>query len=89
MRRIVLSITFVIATVASICGQVQAQSPVLYKVTFPEAEHHWMQVEMTFSDLNAKPLDVRMSRSSPGRYAVAEFAKNVFQVEAYNGEKMK
>src|SRR5215471_7853266 len=86
MRRILLSITFVIATAASVWAQVQAQSQVLYKVTFPEPEHHWMQVEMTFSDLGAKPLDVRMSRSSPGRYAVAEFAKNVFQLEAYNGK---
>jgi hypothetical protein len=67
MRRILLSITFVIATAASVWAQVQAQSPVLYKVTFPEPEHHWMQVEMTFSNLGAKPLDVRMSRSSPGR----------------------
>jgi predicted metalloprotease with PDZ domain len=26
-----------------------------------------------------------MSRSSPGRYAVHEFAKNIFQIEAFNG----
>jgi predicted metalloprotease with PDZ domain len=89
MRRILLSITFVVTIVASVWGQVPVQSLVLYKVTFPEPEHHWMQVEMTFSDLGAKPLDVRMSRSSPGRYAVAEFAKNVFQVEAYNGKGKK
>src|SRR4051794_12730547 len=25
--------------------------PVSYKVTFPEAEHHWMQVEVTFTNL--------------------------------------
>ena len=28
-----------------------------------------------------------MSRSSPGRYAVQEFAKNVFWVEAYDGRR--
>jgi predicted metalloprotease with PDZ domain len=48
-----------------------------------------MQVEMTFANLGARPLDVRMSRSSPGRYAVAEFAKNVFSVEAFNGNGQK
>jgi predicted metalloprotease with PDZ domain len=60
--------------------------PITYKVTFPEAEHHWMQVEVTWTGLPAGPLQARMSRSSPGRYAVHEFAKNVFQLEAFNGK---
>ncbi|MCC7184628.1 MAG: M61 family peptidase, partial [Acidobacteria bacterium] len=47
---------------------------VSYRVTFPEPEHHWMQVEVTFSGLGTRPLQARMSRSSPGRYAVHEFA---------------
>jgi predicted metalloprotease with PDZ domain len=64
-------------------------APITYRVTFPEPEHHWMQVEATFSSLAAQPLDVRMSRSSPGRYAVAEFAKNVFWVEAYDSRNQK
>jgi predicted metalloprotease with PDZ domain len=89
MRRIFLSIVFAIAAAAALFAQTQGQPPIIYKVTFPEPEHHWMQVEATFSNLGAKPLDVRMSRSSPGRYAVAEFAKNVFSVEAYNGKGQK
>ncbi len=89
MRRILPTIALVIVTASSVWGQVQGQPPILYKVSFPEPEHHWMQVEMTFSNLGARPLDVRMSRSSPGRYAVAEFAKNVFWVEAYNGKGQK
>ena len=39
-----------------------------------------MQVEVTFTDIPAGPLELRMSRSSPGRYALHEFAKNVFDV---------
>jgi predicted metalloprotease with PDZ domain len=35
--------------------------------------------------IGARPLRARMSRSSPGRYAVHEFAKNVFSIEAYDG----
>jgi len=57
-------------------------APISYKVTFPEPEHHWMQVEMTVSGLGTAPLHARMSRSSPGRYAVHEFAKNIFSLEA-------
>jgi len=67
----------------------QAQAPIVYKVTFPEAEHHWMQVDVTFPQLGTAPLKARMSRSSPGRYAVHEFAKNVFWIEAYDGRGQK
>jgi len=63
----------------------RAQAPVTYVVTFPEPEHHWVQVEATFPDVGTAPLDVHMSRSSPGRYAAHDFAKNVFAFAAYNG----
>ena len=66
-----------------------ANAPILYRVTFPEPEHHWMQVEVTFSKVRRPTLDLHMSRSSPGRYAVAEFAKNVFSVEAFNSKGQK
>lgn len=64
----------------------QTAAPVSYRVTFPEPHHHWMQVEVTFSGLGTRPLQARMSRSSPGRYAVHEFAKNIFELEAFNGK---
>jgi predicted metalloprotease with PDZ domain len=90
MRRIVPFAAAIIAAAAPLWVLAQSQTPpILYKVTFPEPEHHWMQVEITFTNLGAQSLDVRMSRSSPGRYAVAEFAKNVFWVEAYNGKSQK
>jgi len=64
-------------------------APIAYRVTFPEPQHHWMQVEMTVSGLGAAPLRARMSRSSPGRYAVHEFAKNIFQLDAVDGTGKK
>ena len=57
-----------------------AQAPVAYRLSFPEREHRLMQVEITFREVPAGPLQLRMSRSSPGRYAIHEFAKNVFDV---------
>ena len=63
----------------------QTLPPVLYVVSFPEPEHHWLEVAMTVSGLTPAPLVVRMSRSSPGRYAVHEFAKNIFHVAADDG----
>ena len=58
-----------------------AQTPVSYVVSFPEPEHHIMQVELALSGLPPTPLELHMSRASPGRYAVHEFAKNVFDVQ--------
>ena len=41
-----------------------------------------MQVEASFADLSSNPLELHMSRASPGRYALHEFAKNVFDLAA-------
>jgi predicted metalloprotease with PDZ domain len=62
------------------CTAVYAQAPVAYRLSFSEREHHLMQVEITFPDVPPGPLQVHMSRSSPGRYSMHEFAKNVFDV---------
>lgn len=57
-----------------------AQAPVRYEISFPNAVHHEAQVTAVFSDLNPGTLELRMSRTSPGRYALHEFAKNVYDV---------
>jgi predicted metalloprotease with PDZ domain len=59
-----------------------AQTAIAYRLTFPEREQHEMQVDVSFTDLPAAPLQLRMSRSSPGRYALHEFARNVRDVRA-------
>ena len=63
-----------------------AQAPVAYEVSFPNAVRHEAEVSVTFSGVPAgKPLEARMSRTSPGRYALHEFAKNVYNVRAFDG----
>src|SRR5688572_15353917 len=62
-----------------------AQAPVSYRVSFPEAQHHRMQVEVTFPELPPGTLEVMMSRTSPGRYAIHEFARNVYDVQIDDG----
>ena len=75
--RFVAAVLLLIAAAATTAF---AQAPVAYRLTFPEPEHRWMQVEVTFPDLPETPLELHMSRSSPGRYALHEFAKNVYDV---------
>lgn len=76
-----------VAIVATLvcAGAARAQDATVYRVSFPAPEHHYAEVEVTFADVPAGPLEVRMARSSPGRYAVHEFAKNVFDVKAFDG----
>ena len=45
-----------------------------------------MQVEATFPDVVQPTLELRMSRSSPGRYSLHDFAKNVYDVRAFGAD---
>ena len=66
---------------------VAAQRPesVRYDVSFPNAVHHEASIAVEFTAVPAGTLVLRMSRSSPGRYALHEFAKNVYGVRAVDG----
>jgi len=59
--------------------------PFEYRLSFPAPEHRWMQVEARFGGLPPGTAEIRMSRTSPGRYALHEFAKNVFEVTITDG----
>ena len=64
-------------------ARVPAQSETIaYRLSFADRAHRLMDVEITVGGVPAGPLQLRMSRSSPGRYALHEFAKNVFDVRA-------
>ncbi len=76
-RLIVLAIT--IQSAFSVWSQA-----VEYQVSFEDAVHHVAAVQVAFSGLDNQPLIVKMSRTSPGRYALHEFAKNVYNVTAVN-----
>jgi len=63
-------------------NMVLAQEPISYEVSFANAAHHEARISATFSNITTDVLELRMSRSSPGRYALHEFAKNVYAVSA-------
>jgi predicted metalloprotease with PDZ domain len=58
---------------------------VTYDVSFPNAAHHEAIITFTLSGLPPEPIQVLMSRASPGRYALHEFAKNVYGLTAVDG----
>ena len=76
---------FVVVVLLALASPLLAQEPVAYEISFPNAVHHEAEITVTFAGLDAAPLEVRMSRASPGRYAIHEFAKNVYAVRASDG----
>ncbi len=62
-----------------------AEPAVHYDLSFPNAVHHEAEVDAVFEGVSASALDIVMSQSSPGRYALHEFAKNIYSVRATDG----
>lgn len=63
----------------------QSAPPVEYDLSFDNAPHREARITVTYRGLEPGPVRFRMSRSSPGRYAIHEFAKNVYSVSAVDG----
>jgi predicted metalloprotease with PDZ domain len=63
-------------------GRAQSADTTRYEIAFPNAVHHEAEVKVEFRNVPDGALELRMSRSSPGRYALHEFAKNVYAVKA-------
>ncbi|TKC12837.1 M61 family metallopeptidase [Pedobacter polaris] len=81
MKKIILSLSLILT-----CLAVSAQqNAVFYEVSFPNAIHHEAEITMVLREVPTGPLKIRMSRSSPGRYATHEFGKNVYNFKAFDG----
>lgn len=76
MRKILFIFLFVFVSM-----KIEAQVPSTYTISFENAAHHEAVVEAVFTNLNEKTVEFRMSRTSPGRYALHEFMKNVYGVK--------
>jgi predicted metalloprotease with PDZ domain len=76
------SLAALVVLAASAVIPAQQPAPIEYRLSFADRVHRLMDVTVAFGDLPQGPLQLRMSRSSPGRYALHEFAKNVLDVRA-------
>ncbi|MGX1928382.1 M61 family metallopeptidase [Flagellimonas sp. 2504JD4-2] len=57
-----------------------------YRISFENAVHHEAVIEANFPNLSMDTIAFRMSRTSPGRYALHEFAKNVYGFKATDSQ---
>lgn len=78
MRKIISLLMVVLSPLAIADGETS------YQVSFDNAVHHEARISATFTGIENQVLEVQMSRASPGRYAMHEFAKNVYNVSAVN-----
>ena len=81
MKRLLSATLFSLLTLGAF-----AQNEISYTVSFPNAIHHEAEISMVIPDVPAGTLKVRMSRSSPGRYATHEFGKNVYNLKAFDAK---
>lgn len=70
-------------------SNMHAQTVNKYHVSFENLKQNEAEITATFTNLNEQALVLKMARSSPGRYALHEFAKNVYNVEAFDGQGNK
>ena len=65
-------------------GTLFSQSKIQYEISFKNAVHHEADISVIFEAIKTDTLSVRMSRTSPGRYAIHEFAKNIYGFKAFD-----
>ena len=70
-----LSLVFCLSAAASLGAPQDGGSPIEYEVSFENAAHHESRISVTYRGIGTSTLELRMARSSPGRYAIHEFAK--------------
>ena len=59
----------------------EAQVSSIYSISFENATHHEAEVKAVFKHHKTDEVTFRMSRTSPGRYALHEFMKNIYNVK--------
>lgn len=70
---LILFALFMITTMADS----YAQSNISYHLSFPEAQAHYIDVEMNINGIKSESIDLKMPVWAPGSYLIREFAKNV------------
>lgn len=83
---LLLALAFAAAPLPAQRRDAAPSNATLAEIAFPNAVHREAEVTLTFREVPAGPLEVRMARSSPGRYAAHDFAKNVYAVRATDAD---
>jgi len=72
----------------SLFHSVRSQDTITYKIAFPNAVHHEAEILLNIKNVDVKEITAVMSKSSPGRYSIHNFGKNIYNLKAFeNGDE--
>ncbi|MBT8319962.1 MAG: PDZ domain-containing protein [Gramella sp.] len=78
-----MRILFIAFLLIAFIGSAQTNT---YNISFENALHHEAKINISVPQVKTNTLNIRMSRTSPGRYALHEFVKNVYAFKATNSK---
>lgn len=81
IKKLLIAFLFLFAS-----AEILAQAKNTYSISFENSAHHEAVVKASFTNIKTGTVVARMSRTSPGRYALHEFAKNVYGVKVTNSK---
>ena len=85
-RRVACTVAALALSGAVLVPAGDAAAPIEYRIAIPEPAGRWLTVDLTLNDLPPAPLELRMSRASPGRYALHDFIRGVTHLQATGGD---
>lgn len=79
-----LRLSFLFCLLTAVTAQVRADTPapVDYTLRFPDALHHYVEVEANLPTDGAAELEVFMPVWTPGSYLVREYSRNIDRIDA-------
>ncbi len=66
-----------------------SQDTITYSIHFPNAVHHEAEINLMLRNIVENAVTAVMSKTSPGRYAVHDFGKNIYNLNASDSEDTK
>lgn len=85
MKKCLYLVLFLTIAVSGCQKNGTQEANIHYDVRFPNVAHNEAEITLTIDHLLPGPTTIAISRSSPGRYALHEFAKNIYDVTAVDG----
>ena len=64
----------------------QAQDTITYHIAFPNAVHHEAEISLSVKNIDVAELTAVISKSSPGRYSLHNFGKNIYNLNVAGNE---
>ena len=85
-----INISIAAVLLAMSIGGAQAQEQIEYRLSFPDAQNHYLNVEATFPTAGKAAIELFMPVWTPGSYMLREYSRNLegFQAHGHNGQAL-